>query len=98
MIFVFGFFGFMFGFGFFIVLIFYVESWKYGIILVVFMVISVYGFYFSWIWKNFEVVVGIIVFFIVVVVFGIWYISEFDFGFVDCFKSVESFERVGKYK
>ncbi|ASJ03650.1 GlcNAc transferase [Thermococcus profundus] len=83
---------------FFTGLTFYAESWKYGAILAVFTVISGYGLYLSWVWKNLEVVAGIIVFFIAVVAFGIWYISEPDLGLVDRFKSAESLEKAGKYK
>ncbi|AMQ18554.1 tetratricopeptide repeat protein [Thermococcus peptonophilus] len=93
-----GFLGLTLGLGFFTALTLYAESWKYGTILAVFTAISAYGLYLSWVWKNLEVVAGIIVFFIAVVAFGIWYISEPDLRLVDRFKSAESLERAGKYK
>jgi len=88
---------------FFTGLTLYAESWKYGMILAIFTAISGYGLYraITWDrsnWSYLTPVWAIIVFFIAVVAFGIWYISEPDLGLVDRFKSAESLEKAGKYK
>ena len=84
--------------GFFSALTLYAESWKYGALLTIFTAISAYGLYLSFKWQKLNVVAGIIVFFLLIVVFGIWYISEPDLGLVDRFKSAESLEKAGKYR
>ncbi|ACJ16958.1 hypothetical membrane protein, conserved [Thermococcus onnurineus NA1] len=88
---------------FFTALTFYAESWKYGGILAIFTVISSYGLYLSatWNrtdWQHLYPVGWIIVFFVAILAFGIWYISEPDLGLADRFRSAEKLERVGKYK
>ncbi|WP_461866311.1 tetratricopeptide repeat protein [Thermococcus sp.] len=83
---------------FFTGLTLYAESWKYGIILAVFTIISGYGTYLSITWQHLDWVLGIIVFFVVILVFGIWYISEPDLSISDRFRSAESLEKAGKYK
>ncbi|NJE11347.1 lipopolysaccharide assembly protein LapB [Thermococcus sp. MAR1] len=83
---------------FFTGLTLYAESWKYGIILAVFTAISGYGLYLSATWRSLNVVAGIIVFFIAIVAFGIWYISEPDLSLADRFRSAEKLEKMGKYK
>nr|WP_206205665.1 tetratricopeptide repeat protein [Thermococcus sp. CX2] len=83
---------------FFTALTFYAESWKYGFILAIFTAISAYGTYLSATWQNLNIVAGIIVFFVAILAFGIWYISEPDLGLADRFRSAEKLERMGKYK
>ncbi|NJE60674.1 tetratricopeptide repeat protein [Thermococcus sp. 21S7] len=83
---------------FFTGLTLYAESWKYGAILAIFTAISGYGLYLSATWQGLRVIAGIIVFFIAIVVFGIWYISEPDLSLADRFRSAEKLERMGKYK
>ncbi|ASA78140.1 tetratricopeptide repeat protein [Thermococcus sp. 5-4] len=83
---------------FFTGLTLYAESWKYGIILAIFTAISGYGLYLSATWQGLHVIAGIIVFFIAIVAFGIWYISEPDLSLTDRFRSAEKLERMGKYK
>ncbi|ASJ07968.1 GlcNAc transferase [Thermococcus siculi] len=88
---------------FFTGLTFYAESWKYGTILAVFTAISGYGLYLSATWNRvgweyLYPVFGIIVFFVAVVAFGIWYISEPDLSLTDRFRSAEKLEKMGKYK
>ncbi len=83
---------------FFTGLTLYAESWKYGSILAVFTVISGYGAYLSITWQKLRLVLGIIIFFAAILVFGIWYISEPDLSISDRFRSAESLEKAGKYK
>ncbi len=83
---------------FFTGLTLYAESWKYGIILAIFTVISGYGLYLSIKWRNLYHILAIIIFFVAVLAFGIWYISEPDLSISDRFRSAGSLESAGKYK
>ena len=83
---------------FFLALTLYAESWKYGVYLVIPTALSAYATYLSATWQNLKIVGGIIVLFVLGLVFGIWYISEPDLGLMDRFKSAESLERSGNYK
>ena len=83
---------------FFTGLTLYAESWKYGIILAVFTIISGYGTYLSITWQNLHYILAIIIFFVTILAFGIWYISEPDLSITDRFRSAENLEKAGKYK
>ncbi len=84
--------------GFFLALTLYAESWKYALYLVAPTALSAYATYLSVTWQKLNIVGGIIVLFILGLVFGIWYISEPDLGLLDRFKSPETLEREGNYK
>jgi len=84
--------------GFFLALTLYAESWKYAVYLLVPTALSAYATYLSVTWQKLEIVGGIIVLFILGLVFGVWYISEPDLGLIDRFKSAEKLEREGNYK
>ena len=83
---------------FFTGLTFYAESWKYGTILAVLTAISAYGTYLSITWQRLEIVGGIIAFFVLALVFGVWYISEPDLSIADRFRSAEKLEKMGRYR
>jgi len=83
---------------FFTGLTLYAESWKYGTILAALTVISGYATYLSATWQNLRIVGGVVAFFILALVFGVWYISEPDLSLTDRFRSAEKLERMGKYK
>ena len=83
---------------FFTALTLYAESWKYGIVLAVLTAIAGYGSYLVVTWQDLKVVGGIIVFFISLLAFGVWYISEPDLSLADRFRSAEKLEKMGKYK
>ncbi len=93
-----GFLGFTLILLFFTGLTLYAESWKYGVTLSVLTAISGYATYLSWVWRDLKIIVGIILFFIALLAFGIWYISEPDLSMGDRFKSAGSLEKAGKYK
>ncbi|MCD6373698.1 MAG: tetratricopeptide repeat protein [Thermococcus sp.] len=83
---------------FFTALTLYAESWKYGAVLAILTAISGYGTYLSVTWQKLEIVGGIIAFFVLALLFGVWYISEPDLSLADRFRSAEKLEKMGRYK
>lgn len=93
-----GFLGFTLMLLFFTALTLYAESWKYGAVLAVLTAIAGYGTYLVITWQSLKIVGGIIAFFVLLLLFGIWYISEPDLSIADRFRSAEKLEKMGRYK
>ena len=84
---------------FFLALALYARSWKYALYLTVPTVLAIYATYLSITWQKLNIVGLIVVFFILGLIFGIWYISEPELGlFFDRFKSPETLEKEGNYR
>jgi len=84
-------------FAFFLFLTLYARSYRYSILLVLFLLISLSGLYFSYVWRVGYALLSL-GFFMALTLFSFWYLGEPDLTLTDRFRSPEKLERMGRYR
>ncbi len=76
----------------------YARSFKYATLSALGLVTSAYAVYQCYVWRHPMHILYILIAYILVLAFGIWYISEPDLSVVERLKSAASLERAGNYR